>query len=1105
MNAFRALSDALVFVLQPAIAALPPLEQAQARAALADLSTATDGLDEGVDDFFCHALGTVIVTAEQVARQVLGATATLADLVVTVLRTQLPVVHTLLAGLGVLTEPIADKVEVDWEKLRDFLSDPARLVSEEEWDSHFDGHGHQLAALLGLLILAPKTIPALSSGDLKAADLPVPPTDAAGPWRTFRETTAGWVSITYPLGDAEDFLWQSGFEDLPTVTLAIRSERRSAGTLGRRTDFEMWLAFSRNSDVWEKKDESGRFARVEPGVTSGVAFDGTHGEWHGRVVPSSAGQLSKPVGADDKVTISFGREHPKDAPAPDLVIGPPYDTRLVVQDIGFGIEVQKAHPMVTLGLTVHGFAVVLTNRWFRSLGATNTKFREGLRFDLDLDVALVEGRGLLLNLESGLRTTYFVEKKEEDKKSKFQIHSVTVALAVRGTQDTFDVRTEVTFHASVEIGPVVLVMDGAGGWVGWWADPGVTDKNCIGLLPPTGIGVDVRKPEYGVEMGGFLDFTGGPDDRFAGVLHGRFLKIEILAFGLYQLTGRAGTADRSASLVIVLGVRFHPAIPLGSGFRLVGVGGLVAINRRVNTDALRERLTAGGTGNVLFCEDPVRNAPALLGDLDALFPAAEGTHVFGPTVRLHWLEVEGHEFITVDLGLFIQLPGPSKIVVLGSARAEVKRAGINLLQLRLDVVGFVDFNAKKIELDATLISSRALGIFRLTGDAAVRIGWDDPPVMLLTLGGFHPDFDPAPAVVPKLTRLALTLDTGAKKPKLELRGEFYFAVTTNTLQVGGKLEATIKSGNWGIHGFISLDAIIQFSPLWFEVSVSVGVSVRWKSHNLVGVKLTGTISGPGPFTVTGKVCIEILFFDICWSEKFVLGDGSPPAPPVAVSVAQELRQELLAPTNLATTGVEDRHVLAGPPQEATLLPLMSPIGSLVWTQKRVPFGLLLERLDGEPLSRRQSVVVTAPVASVPVQDWFSPGSFSNLSVAEALNRRTFERLDAGLALTFGPAGSETVQHEISMIEIRIPRPPHRGLPPFVLPEVVLAATWERTSPAQVRTRAPRFTVREEQYAVRRPDGSVVESGRSRADAFQRARLAGAVAVPAADLVDVGVS
>ena len=65
------------------------------------------------------------------------------------------------------------------------------------------------------------------------------------------------------------------------------------------------------------------------------------------------------------------------------------------------------------------------------------------------------------------------------------------------------------------------------------------------------------------------------------------------------------------------------------GIFWIGVGGIIGINRRADTDALRERLTAGAVGNMLFAEDPIRNAPMLLGDLGALFPSKAGSTCSG--------------------------------------------------------------------------------------------------------------------------------------------------------------------------------------------------------------------------------------------------------------------------------------------------------------------------------------------------------------------------------------------------------------------------------------------------------------------------------------------
>jgi hypothetical protein len=122
-----------------------------------------------------------------------------------------------------------------------------------------------------------------------------------------------------------------------------------------------------------------------------------------------------------------------------------------------------------------------------------------------------------------------------------------------------------------------------------------------------------------------------------------------------------------------------PGIQLGFGFKLTGIVGMVGINRRADVDQLASRLASGAAGNVLFCEDPVHNAPALFNDLAAFFPPADGVFILGPTVQLGWLFI-----VRMDLGVLIELPGPSHILIVGSARATIPGLGsaVPLVNLR---------------------------------------------------------------------------------------------------------------------------------------------------------------------------------------------------------------------------------------------------------------------------------------------------------------------------------------------------------------------------------------------------------------------------------------
>ena len=311
---------------------------------------------------------------------------------------------------------------------------------------------------------------------------------------------------------------------------------------------------------------------------------------------------------------------------------------------------------------------------------------------------------------------------------------------------------------------------------------------------------------------------------------------------------------------------------------------------------------------MLFAEDPVRNAPAILGDLGALFPAADGVYVFGPTVQISWLSVGSAKLVRFDLGIFIELPGPTKIVLLGSARASLTSAirPTRSSSAAVDIVGLIDFPKKVIEFDATLISSHVLDIFKLTGDAAFRASWGDRPYVMLTLGGFHPDFNPEPAVFPELTRLALTLQ--APKSGLFLRGEAYFALTTNTSAVRSPARGGLPRRADQRHRLRQPRRLDPVLPFRFEVAFAAGFQCVGTSTTWSGSSVTGTISGPGPVTVSGRFCIEILFWDICWGHTFTIGSASPPAIVPVGSIAQALQGELSQPANLSVLGGDDPHV-----------------------------------------------------------------------------------------------------------------------------------------------------------------------------------------------------
>jgi len=92
--------------------------------------------------------------------------------------------------------------------------------------------------------------------------------------------------------------------------------------------------------------------------------------------------------------------------------------------------------------------------------------------------------------------------------------------------------------------------------------------------------------------------------------------------------------------------------------------------------------------------------------------------------------------------------------------------------------------------------------------------------------------------------------TSGNNPRLTL--ECYFAVTSNTVQFGAKLELYAKAMRFNVYGFLSFDVLFQFSPFYFIASVSAMLAFRCDSRVLGSVGLDLTLEGPGRGTPPGR-------------------------------------------------------------------------------------------------------------------------------------------------------------------------------------------------------------------------------------------------------------
>ena len=399
--------------------------------------------------------------------------------------------------------------------------------------------------------------------------------------------------------------------------------------------------------------------------------------------------------------------------------------------------------------------------------------------DFDLQVGISSNRGLYFSGSSALEVRLPVHLDL----GQIAIEGVTVAARLVAGKLPVNVGADVR----ASLGPFVAVVRNMG-VTATFSLPPDNHGNLgplqfdLGFKPPTGVGLSI---DTGVITGGgFLDLDPVKGEYF-GVLELSFQEVITLkALGI--INTKMPDGSKGFALLILITAEFTP-IQLGFGFVLVGVGGLLALNRTLDTDALKIGVRTGAVNSILFPQDIVANISRIISDLKTIFPIAQDHFIVGPMGKLGW---GTPPLITLEIGVILDIPRPM-FVVLGVLRCILPTEDAPILKLQVNFAGGIDFDRGLIWFDASLFDSRLL-LFTLTGDMALRIGWGDQAMFVVSVGGFHPAFTEIPPDLRGMRRLQIALLSG-DNPRLAI--QTYFAITSNTRAVrleGGAVRGRVR-------------------------------------------------------------------------------------------------------------------------------------------------------------------------------------------------------------------------------------------------------------------------------------------------------------------------
>ncbi|MGC3946459.1 MAG: hypothetical protein QM762_18375 [Chryseolinea sp.] len=735
-------------------------------------------------------------------------------------------------------------------------------------------------------------------------------------------------------------------------------------------------------------------------------------------------------------------------------------------DVFFRVEAKKLTinnkevPDLELSLALKDFSLGFTGegrdgfvqKLLPDSGGMKLKFSATITYSIQRKKLTVEG----LDAADGLLFSFRIADKD------FKALQVpTLYLGAKPLTDADKSLSGVELEASAliksKLGPFQMTVDRLG--LAFSLDFSKKEKANLGfadaglsLKPPTAVGFVVSAPT--VTGGGLLSFD--PDNHQyygAGELKIKLEKYELTLKVFAVILTQMPDGSKGFSFLIMATLEFKPPIDTPLGFKLKGIGVMVAIHRSMNLEAIQTAIRDDRIDLVLFPDNPVGNAPTIVKALNSFFPAAEGRYVFAFLARIVW---GSSDLVDLKVGLMVEVPSPVKIAIVGVLKVSVKKGDKAIVKLQVNFIVALDFGKKLFSMDAAIYASKFL-IFDIRGEMYVRYRWGDDPVFLISLGGWHPDFEvPAGLNLPaKPQRIAIPLMSGSHTT---INLSFYLAATSNTFQAGFKIELKVKVSKFRLESSLQVDALFHFDPFYFVVDFEGKLRIFWGDSTLAGVTVKGKFSGTNPWRIRGTATFEIWIWDYdvdfdeqTGEELSEISQSVDVVPLIEKAIADKANWTAALPNGLATHVVlRNTEQDAQQGAEAIATPIVAdPLSRMEVVQQVTPLGVRIDKLGFQKVSgaRKFDLSVQAvgdtTASNNKLEDFFAPAMFIQMEDTEKLSRKSFERMNAGQfysdteTVSCGPTRISEFEYDDKFRDPLYPKPePPTTNPPVPNPPIV---------------------------------------------------------------------
>ena len=278
--------------------------------------------------------------------------------------------------------------------------------------------------------------------------------------------------------------------------------------------------------------------------------------------------------------------------------------------------------------------------------------------------------------------------------------------------------------------------------------------------------------------------------------------------------------SKGFSLLVIITAEFGTGIQLGFGFTLIGVGGLLGLNRTMNLrGAGRRRAQRRRSTSSCSRRTSSRTRRGSSATCAAFFPPRGGTFLIGPMAKLGW---GTPTLISLSLGIIIEIPG--NIAIVGVLKVAIPDERLRADHAsRSNFIGAIEFDKKRV-----LVLRRAVRIAHPLPHARRRDGRAGRPSATTrtssSASAGSTRASAAAAAVPVAARHRDQHPEHAGRARSASRATSPSPPTPCSSARGPRCSSasTIAS----VEGHLAFDALFQFSPFYFIIEISASLSVK---------------------------------------------------------------------------------------------------------------------------------------------------------------------------------------------------------------------------------------------------------------------------------------